>query len=242
MLRLTAYVHRDLIRWSRAPLNVISTLVMPAAWLIFVGLVMPVRFDGNYLDFVTPGVLILTMLTAGLAAGSSLMFDKVLGYLNKFLALPSPRESILAGKILFTTLRGLIQATAILVIATLIGSTLLSPLTYLGMYMVLALFGVTLSSLGATMALYLPDHDSYAAFNRMVSMPLYFASSALIPLESMPGALRVIATVNPLTYAIDSIRDIAAGVFPLQSILILACLALIMLAICGRKFRKVTLG
>ena len=87
MYRALAYVRRDIIRWSRAPMNVLSTLAMPCAWLLFMGLVMPVDWDGNYLDYVTPSILVMTVMTAGLSGGSSLMFDKMLGYLN------NPEES-----------------------------------------------------------------------------------------------------------------------------------------------------
>ena len=240
-MNATAYIKRDILRWIRAPLNVFSTLAMPAAWLIFMGLVMPVKYDGNYLDFVTPGILVLTMLTAGLGAGSSMMFDKTLGYLNKFLALPSPRESILVGKIIFITLRGLFQATVILLISILIGATIMSPAMYIQMYLVLAVFGITISALGTTVALYLDNHDTYTAFLAIVSMPLYLASTALVPLESMPDALRHIAVCNPLTYAIDSIRDISNGVFPTVSISILALIAILMVILCTIKFRKVTI-
>lgn len=135
MKGVITFIGRDLTRWERGRVAVVSSLVMPAAWLIFVGLALPVRFTGNYLDFITPGILVMTMLSAGLSGGALLMFDKILGFLNKFLALPTPRESILVGKILFITGRGLIQSTIILIIAVLIGASLLSPvqfgLTYL---------------------------------------------------------------------------------------------------------------
>ncbi|MBP5083264.1 MAG: ABC transporter permease, partial [Methanomicrobium sp.] len=148
MYRVFYYAQRDLLRWIRAPLNVVSTLAMPAAWLIFVGLALPTRFTDNYLDFITPGILVLTMLSAGLSGGSSLMFDKILGYLNKFLAMPSPRESILFGKILFITSRGLIQTTIILLIAILIGATIQPIYVYPITYLILFLFGILISSFG----------------------------------------------------------------------------------------------
>lgn len=243
MYRTISYIKRDMKRWTRSPLNIISTLAMPAAWLIFVGLVMPVRADyDNYLDFVTPGVMILTMMTAGLAAGSSIMFDKTLGYLNKFLALPAPRESILLGKIIFFTIRGLLQTTVILCIAIAIGATSYSPLDYLAMYAVLFVFGMTISALGSTVALYLKDHDTYAAFQGMLSMPLYFASSALIAYEDMPAALQIVSKFNPLTYAIDSLRILAEGGIPYTEMAILCLLCITIIVLCARKFRIVTMG
>lgn len=242
MYRTFAFVKRDFKRWSRARANMISTMVMPIAWLLFVGLVLPVRSDyENYLDFVTPGILVLTMMNAGLSAGSSVMFDKTLGYLNKFLALPVPRESILFGKILFFSFRGLIQATIILIVAILIGATVHGPVYYLVMYLVLFLFGLTISSIGATVSLYMPDFDSYSAFSSMITMPLYFASTSLVAYEDMPTILQYISMVNPLTYAIDSIRDIGNGGFPLMQTGVLLIILSVVLALCIRKFRIVTM-
>ncbi len=240
MDRVFAYVERDLRRWSRAKMNVVSTLAMPAAWLIFVGLALPTTFTDNYLDFITPSILVLTMLSAGLAGGSSLMFDKILGYLNKFLAMPAPRESILLGKIVFITIRGLIQATVILVIALLIGASLLPPAVYVEMYGILFLFGVLVSAFGTTIALYLGDHDSYAAAQAFISMPLFFTSSALMPYSAMPEWLAVCAHVNPVSYAIDAARAAASGHVPLEPVLVLVAGAVVMLCVCSWIFRKVT--
>ncbi|NLM81745.1 MAG: ABC transporter permease, partial [Candidatus Methanoculleus thermohydrogenotrophicum] len=176
MKRMFYYMERDFRRWIRGRVNVVSTLILPAAWLIFVGLALPIRFTDNYLDFIAPGILVLTMLGASLQGGGLLMFDKILGYLPKFLAMPAPRESILFGKILFITLRGLIQTTVILVIAILLGAHFLDPVLLLAIYTVLFIFGILLSSLMTTVALKLEDHDSYAAINAMISMPLFFTS------------------------------------------------------------------
>lgn len=237
---IVTYVKRDFTKWFRGRVAVFSSLVMPAAWLIFVGLALPVKFTGNYLDFITPGILVMTMLSAGLSGGALLMFDKILGFLNKFLALPTPRSSILVGKILFITGRGLIQATIILVIALLIGATLLNPVQYGLTYLVLFLFGVLISAFATTIALYLDDHDSYNAFNSMISMPLFFTSSALMPYSVMPSWLATIAHLNPLSYAIDAVRDVTAGGFPSVPILILLILTGAVLMICMTVFRKVT--
>jgi ABC-2 type transport system permease protein len=240
MKGIVTYMKRDFIKWTRSKVAVISALVMPAAWLVFVGLALPVKFTGNYLDFITPGILVMTMLSAGLSGGTLLMFDKILGFLNKFLALPTPRSSILIGKILFITGRGLIQTTIILVIALLIGATLLSPAQYGLTYLVLLLFGILISAFATTIALYLDDHDSYSAFNTMISMPLFFTSSALMPYSVMPAWLATIAHLNPLSYAIDAVRDVTAGGFPTMPILVLLLLSIVVLTICMQVFRKVT--
>lgn len=234
------YVERDLVKWFRGKVAVITLLVMPAAWLIFVGLTLPVTFTGNYLDFITPGILVMTMLASSMAGGTLLMFDKILGFLNKFLALPTPREDILLGKILFITIRGIIQTTIILAVAILIGATVLAPIQYVMIYMILVLFGILLSGLATTLALYAGDHDTYAALNTMISMPLFFTSSALMPYSVMPVWLRTIASANPLSFAIDAIRSVGTGQVPLLQIGVLAGLGIIVLAICMQVFRKMT--
>jgi ABC-2 type transport system permease protein len=241
MRGILSYMERDFLKWSRGKVAVISALIMPAAWLIFVGLALPVKFTGNYLDFITPGILVMTMLTAGLSGGTLLMFDKILGFLNKFLALPTPREDILIGKILFITGRGLIQTSIVLIIALLIGASLLSLLQYGLIYLVLFLFGVLISAFSTTIALYLDDHDSYAAFNTMISMPLFFTSSALMPYSVMPGWLAAIAHVNPLSFAIDAVRDIGAGGLPVFPICLLGIAGAIVLGCSITVFRKVTI-
>lgn len=235
------YFERDLLRWLRGRLSVFSALVMPAAWLIFVGLALPTTFTTNYIDFITPGILVLTMLGASLQGGSLLIFDKILGFLNKFLALPAPRESILFGKICFITTRGLIQATVILVLAFILGAALLPPAGLALTYGILALFGLLLSAFSTTVALHLSDHDSYAGFNAIVSMPLFFTSSALMPYDVMPSWLRPFAYANPVSYAIDSIRALQEGLILWSRIGTLLLLAVVVIAISVHRFRKVTL-
>ena len=139
------FFERELTRWLRAKISVVSTLMLPAAWLIFVGHAMPIRFTNNYVDFLTPGIIIMTVFNASMAGGSLLLYDNLLGFLNKFLALPTRHESILFGKILFITTRGLIQATIILCISVLIGSALLDPPRYLAILAILTLIGFLFS-------------------------------------------------------------------------------------------------
>ncbi|MDD1693790.1 MAG: ABC transporter permease [Methanoregula sp.] len=234
------YMERDMVKWLRGRVAVISLLILPVAWLIFVGLALPVTFTGNDLDFITPGILVMTMLASSMAGGTLLIFDKILGFLNKFLALPSPRESILFGKILFITIRGVIQSTIILVVATLIGATILAPAQYGMIYLILVLFGLVISGIATTVALYVEDHDSYAAFNTLITMPLFFTSSALMPYSVMPPWLRAIASVNPLSFAIDAIRSVESGMVPFMQVGILAILCVVVLAVCMQVFRKMT--
>ncbi|WP_342764508.1 ABC transporter permease [Methanospirillum stamsii] len=241
MNAIIIYCVRDLIRWFRGKWGFISALVAPAAWLIFVGLALPVTFTDNYLAFVTPGILVMTTLSASMQGGALIIMDKILGFYNKFMALPPARESILFGKILVTTIRGIIQSTIILVLAFFLGVPVYSPAQIIGVYLILILFGCLLSSITTTLAISVGEHDNYAAVTAMITMPLFFTSSAMMPYSSMPEWLRIPAHVNPLSIAIDSIRDVTAGLIPGQSILILVILTIIVVSINVKMFRRVKL-
>jgi ABC-2 type transport system permease protein len=232
------YFERDLVKWLRGKITVISSLAMPAAWLIFVGLALPTKFTNNYLEFITPGILVMTMLFSSLQGGTLMIFDKILGFLNKFMAMPSPRESILYGKILFISVRGLMQATVILLIATLLGVRILNPVNVVLIYLTLFLFSVFFSALSTMIGLYLSDHDSYSAINSMISMPLFFTSSALMPYDVMPVWLRALARLNPVSYAIDSTRTLFEGGIPVHGLISLAIGAGIMVLLGTYQFRK----
>lgn len=241
MIDTLYYFQRDFKRWTRGRVNVISALVMPAAWLIFVGLTLPIRFTDNYLDFITPGILVLTMLGASLQGGSLLMFDKMLGFIPKFLAMPSSRESILFGKILFIVIRGSIQSTVILIFALFLGAHFLNFKLLFQTYVILFLFGLLLSAVMTTIALSLEDHDTYAALNSVISMPLFFTSSALMPYDQMPQWLATIARFNPVSYAIDGIRIAQTGAFATTTFIGLIMGSIIIIIISVFIFRKATI-
>ncbi|WP_319578828.1 ABC transporter permease [uncultured Methanospirillum sp.] len=238
---ILVYCRRDLIRWFRGRWGFISAMVMPAAWLVFVGLALPIRFTDHYIDFVTPGILAMTTLSASLAGGGLLIMDRMLGFFNKFLALPPPRESILFGKILVITIRGLIQSTIILSIAFLLGVKLYSPVQLMFTYLILFIFGALLSACATTLAIYVGDHDQYAAVNAMISMPIFFTSSAMMPYDQMPPWLQPLAHLNPLSYAIDGIRMVQTETIPFTQIALLSLLCVLILGLSVHAFRKVKL-
>lgn len=229
-----------MIKWLRGRIFVVTAMITPVAWLVFVGLAMPTTFTNNYLAFITPGILVMTMLFSSFAGGSLLMFDKMLGFLNKFLVLPSTRESILFGKISFITFRGLLQSIVILIVAVLLGTSLAGPAELLLVFVNLAIFGVLFSGIATTLALLIEDHDGYSAVNTMLSMPLYFASTALMPYSSMPSWLKPIAMLNPVSYAIDTIRSLFTGTLAYMGTMEMAVMAVIVIVICMYVFRKAT--
>ena len=242
MRSMWCYFERDLIKWTRWKVIVFAHLVTLAAWLIFVGLALPVTFTDNYLEYLTPGIMVMSVLFASMQSGGLVIFDKLLGFLNKFFAMSAPRESYLFGKIFFITFRGMVRATVIFCVAVLFGITVYGVASILLTYLVLFLFGTFFASIATTIALAVDDHDGYAAINAMISMPLFFTSTALMPYDKMPGWLRMIASVNPVSHAIDSARVLlSGGNVAVSEILMFGAGAAIVLAICTYTFRRATL-
>jgi ABC-2 type transport system permease protein len=246
-IAMNTYSHfeRDFKRWTRGKVAIFTALITPTAWLIFVGLTMSAKFTGDYLNFITPGILIMTMLFSSLQGGMYMSFDKLLGYLNKFMAMPSGRESILFGKVLFISVRGLVQVSMVLAIAFIMGANVKTGLLGLvAIYLILFLFGCMLSSFAITVAMLTPDYDTYSAINGLISMPMFFASTALMPFSSMPVWMRAIAGLNPVSYTIDGVRamfmgNLVAGLFGIVEV---TAMAAAMSVICIYAFRRATIG
>jgi ABC-2 type transport system permease protein len=246
-MAINTYSHfeRDFKRWSRGKVTIFTSLITPTAWLVFVGLTLSTRFTGDYLSFITPGILIMTVLFSSLQGGLYMSFDKLLGYLNKFLAMPSDRESILLGKVLFITARDLVQVSIVLILAFILGASVETGLPgFLAICFILFMFGCMLSSFAITVAMLTPDYDTYSAINGLISMPLFFASTALIPFDSMPGWMRVIASMNPVSYTIDSVRALFLGNWGAGAVGMaeVTAMAAVMAAICMYAFRHKTIG
>lgn len=244
-INIFSHFERDFKRWTRGKVAIFTSLITPTAWLVFVGLTLSTKFSGDYLNFITPGILIMTVLFSSLQGGMYMSFDKLLGYLNKFMAMPSARESILFGKVLFITVRSLIQVSIIFAIAFMLGVNIATGLPgLLAVYIILFMFGCMLSSFAITVAMLTPDYDTYSAINGLISMPLFFASTALMPFSSMPSWMRVIASLNPVSYTIDSIRALFFGNWAagLAGMVEISAMAAIMTAICVYAFRRATIG
>jgi ABC-type multidrug transport system, permease component len=235
------YFLRDLKKWLNGRIYIVAALVMPAAWLIFVGVPLRAQFADDYLDFITPGIMVMTILFSSFQGGGLLVFDKIMGFMNKFLALPSSRESILLGKVSFVTFRGLLQATIILLIAVLLGVRVPGPVQVIMIYVALGLFSILFTAVAMTIALAVSDHDRYATVNSILSMPLFFASTALMPYEEMPRWLQILASLNPVSYAIDATRSLFYGGIPVAGILELLTVALIVTGVSMHFFKKATI-
>jgi ABC-2 type transport system permease protein len=192
--------------------QVLIRAVQPVLWLLVFGQVFAaVRLipTGNYdyIQFLTPGVLAQSVIFVAIFYGFNLVMDRDMGLLHKLLSTPIPRYSIVLGKTLSAGVRSVIQAAVVFVLAVIIRVHLiLTPASVFGTLMIIVLTGMCFSSLSIFLASFFKTRERIMGIGQAIIMPLFFASSAIYPIDIMPGWLKVIAQVNPLSYIVESMR------------------------------------
>jgi len=188
--------------------------VQPALWLLVFG----VTFASlraiptgpfSYLQFLTPGVLTQSVMFVAIFYGIMLVWERDLGLLNKLLSTPAPRSAIVLGKALSAGVRSIFQAIVIFALALIIGVPLdLNPLNLIGVVVVIVLAGMCFSCLSMCLAPIFKTREKMMGIGQAITMPLFFTSNAIYPIDVMPPWLRVIATFNPLSYLTDAMRSL----------------------------------
>ncbi|MDX2213173.1 MAG: ABC transporter permease [Oculatellaceae cyanobacterium bins.114] len=208
-----ALTRRLFIQLQRRPSTLIAGLVQPIMWLVLFGALfqnVPQGLFGesaNYGQFLGAGVIVFTAFGGALNAGLPVMFDREFGFLNRLLVAPLvSRFSIVLASAIFISTLSMIQTAAIVAASAFLGAGLPDPvgLALVVAIVLLLVLGVTAISLGLAFAL--PGHIELIAVIFVTNLPLLFASTALAPLSFMPSWLQWVASLNPLSYAIEPIR------------------------------------
>jgi ABC-2 type transport system permease protein len=208
-----ALTKRLFIQLQRRPSTLIAGIIQPIMWLVLFGALFQNAPQGlfgegmNYGKFLGAGVIVFTAFAGALNAGLPVMFDREFGFLNRLLVAPlASRFSIVAANAIYIIALSLLQAVAIVAVGAFLGAGLPNPvgLGIIALIVFLLVAGVTALSLGLAFAL--PGHIELIAVIFVTNLPLLFASTALAPLSFMPGWLQVVASLNPLSYAIEPIR------------------------------------
>jgi ABC-2 type transport system permease protein len=221
------------IRHDRTELY--TRAIQPALWLVIFGetfsriKAIPTG-DKPYLDFMAPGVIAQSALFVAIFYGIQIIWERDAGILTKLLATPTPTTALIAGKAFGASVRSLIQAAVVVVLAAVLGVRFpLDPLVYLVAAFVIVLGAAFFSTLSLTIAGIVLSRDRLMGIGQAITMPLFFASNALYPIGVMPVWLQVLSTINPLRYEIDALRGLLVGTpsdLPLDlGVLLVACAA-----------------
>jgi ABC-2 type transport system permease protein len=237
---------RQMKRYFRSRSRVLGAIGQPILFLLALGYglgsVYKKAGQGNYLEFLVPGIIVQTLLFSGVFWGIQILFDKRFGFLKEMLVAPVSRVKILLGNALGGATISLIQAALVFVISIALGfrpeNWLLIPLAFL----LMLVLSVTLTSFGAGIASMVEDFQGFQGINNFLIFPLFFLSSALYPLTNAPSWLRILGEINPLSYSVDALRYtlIHQSHFGLgKDLLVLAATLLLSIAFAVNRFNRI---
>lgn len=228
---LWALTNRELKKWYKAPVIFVLSIIQPIIWMGLLGKAMnlsaliPTNVPGldvkaimkvslgtsDYFSFMAVGMIGMTALFTTMFSGMSVVWDRRLGFLNKVLSTPVSRGVIIFSKVLSATLRSMFQASIIIVIAVAFGLQLgasFNPLNLLGVFAVMFLLCVGLSSAFIAITIRSTRMETPMAVMNLINLPMMFASNAMFPSKLMPDWLQPVVQVNPLSYANDAVRQL----------------------------------
>ena len=221
-----------MLKFFRFKSMLISSLIQPVMWLAFFGLAMSESFDKltsvippiagvqnvDYLSYMGAGIIAMDVLFSSFFGGTSLMFDKKYSLLRETLASPVPRYHIILGVGLSGVTKAFIQTSIIIGFGKLIGMdfflgyTLPETLIALtGIFLLVGIFTLGFLFLSGSIAITLENPEGMQSILTLLSMPLFFVSNALYPVDAFPAVLRFLSRFNPLTLLADGIRYFALG-------------------------------
>jgi ABC-2 type transport system permease protein len=236
-----ALARRWFIMLRRERLSLVFSVTQPAIWLLFFGAGMGRAIDTrvvgtpDYLAFVLPGIIAFTVIGNGVSSAMPLLFDKEDGYLEKLMAMPISRSSVIVSRFLYQTALLAGQVVLVLAVAFAMGVRLAAgPAGFVVLMLTVALLTLAVTAAFLALAYAVPGHGTFFAITGFASLPVLFISNAFVPIDAMPAWMAPIARLNPLSYAIASMRilvldgwtaelPVTLGVLALSAALLLAC-------------------
>jgi ABC-2 type transport system permease protein/oleandomycin transport system permease protein len=211
-----AVTKRNLYRYIRVPTLLLFSTIQPIMFVllftyVFGGAIQVAGVD-NYIDFLMAGILVQTVIFGSTQTGVGLAEDMSRGMVDRFRSLPMARSAVLAGRTLSDTVRNLFVVCLMLVVGTLVGFRFHAGVVPAVGAVGLALaFGLAFSWISALIGLSVRDVESAQAAGFVWVFPLVFASSAFVPVATMPGWLQAFADINPVTITVNALRALTLG-------------------------------
>jgi ABC-2 type transport system permease protein len=166
----------------------------------------------DYRVYLAPGVMAQAAMFIAIFYGLAVIWERDLGQLQRLLATPLPRAAIVLGKAVGACVRAFVQAVLLLSVLAITGIALRWSLQgVIGAFAMLMLGTAAFACMSMLLAAVVKERERFMGIGQLITMPLFFASSALYPLSIMPGWLYVIARVNPLTYEVQGLRQMLVG-------------------------------
>ncbi len=194
----------------------IGSLGQPLLFLIVFGFgfgsIYAKAGNGSYIQFLAPGIILMSVLFTGVFTGIELIWDRQFGFLKETLVAPVPRYQIMLGRTLGGATVATIQGLVVFFLTLFVGfrpyNIFLLPVALLLVFMV----AVFCTSLGTAIATQLEDMQGFQLIMNFLVMPIFFLSGALYPLHGLPSIMKVVVRIDPMTYGVDAVRGALIGV------------------------------
>lgn len=246
MMVIHALWLRELKRYVRSRAQVVASLGQPLLYLLALGFGLGPVFQkagqGNYVQFVAPGIISMTVLFSSVFSGMGLLWDRQFGFLKETLVAPAPRIQIMLGRTLGAASVAMCQGLLVSVVCMIAGFRPQSLASLPVAFVFLALIACLFSALGTAIGSALENMQGFQLIMNFLVMPIFFLSGALYPLSNLPGPLAVATRLDPLTYGIDALRDTLIGVshfgLAMDAAVLVSC-TMILLWIGSRLFARI---
>jgi ABC-2 type transport system permease protein len=208
---------REMKRFLRSWSRIVSTLMMPLFFLVFLGFGFKGAFipgvgqTKDYIHFLVPGVIGMTLISTSMMAGISVLWDREFGFLKEIMVAPVSRISVVFGRIFGGITTSLIQAILILIISMVMGFKIPGISSFLLAILFMILISSGFIGLGLIFASVMKDIQGFGLIMQMIIFPLFFLSGAIFPLMNLPKFLRYISYLDPLTYGVEGLRKTLIG-------------------------------
>lgn len=220
---------RQVKRYIRSRSRIVAALGQPVLYLVALGFGFGPVFrkagEGDYIQFLTPGVIGMTVLFTAVFSGIELIWDRQFGFLKETLVAPVPRIIIMIGRTLGGATVAVVQGMIVLAICLAVGFHLEGATAIAWACVYMLLIALTFTAFGTALASVIADFQGFQLVMNFLVMPIFFLSGALFPLAGAPRAITVIAAVDPLAYGVDGLRRAVAGSAYFASWIDLAVLA-----------------
>ena len=209
-----AVAEADIRKLIHDPIELFTRMVQPVLWLLIFGQVFnrtrAIPTGGiSYLDFMAPGILAQSVLFGAIFYGISLIWERDLGIVQKYLVSPAPRSTLVLGRAISSTVRSLCQMIFVYGLSYVLHVQLRFQFFALaGVVLAVMLGSAIFSTFSLIVACLVKSRERFMGIGQVLTMPLFFASNAIYPLSLMPAWLRVVAKGNPLSYEVDALRTL----------------------------------
>ncbi|HVB53432.1 MAG TPA: ABC transporter permease [Candidatus Acidoferrales bacterium] len=200
---------RELIRFRRNRMRIITSLAQPVLFLFVLGTGLSTVIstaDGfNFRTFMFPGVLGMTVLFTSIFSAISIVWDREFGFLREMLVAPVHRWTLVLGKCLGGATVATIQGAIMLALAGLVGVPY-NPVMLLVLLLEMMLTAFALTAFGVMLAARISDVQSFQVITQLFVLPMFFLSGAVFPVTKLPVWLGILSKLDPLSYAVDPLR------------------------------------